>query len=865
MRELLFVIINPIMKKENSSKIKRSISRRTFINYSSAGVTGIVLVPIQGLLSNEEQQTGPWPPNAGSFRFHMIGQAHIDPVWLWPWTEGVSVVHSTFRSALDRMNENPEFCFTASSAQFYEWVAENDPAMLTEIRKRINEGRWNLAGGWWVEPDMNIPSGEAMVRQGLYGQLTIERLTGHRATVAYCPDSFGHASSVPQILKLQGMENYIFMRPAEREKTLPSDLFWWEGADGSRILTYRIQFSYNDNGSVKNRVNQILDQYQNQPMKSFMAFYGAGDHGGGATKENIQSIEVIKGDRQAPVVLFSTIDSYFKEIRGAGNLNLPVVRGDLQHHAVGCYTAESEIKKGNRLSEAELVTAEKIASIASAVLDSKYPKDDLTGAWKNVLFLQFHDSLAGTSLPEHSQAAREGYGHALYVAHKTSYMSLQRLEWNVASEDPASQYLMVFNPHAWEINSDLEYDLDGMKNNTRVEDENGNSLPHQWNPGSTETNRKRLIFETKVPPFGYRQIRILQGNTLQINNKVVAENNIMENEYLRISFSSDGNIGIYDKEAAKEVFKAGTTGCKAVVINDKSDTWSHDVKSFSEEAGTFSGAKIKLLENGPLRAVIRVVSTYENSELGIDWVLYAGGRNIGANVTLDWHEKLKMLKFSFPVDIENPKATFETPYGTIIRETSGNEDPGQRWIDLTGNRGSDTYGFTVLNNAKYGYSISGNDMRISVVRSSPYAHHMPKVLDMNKEHMWMDQGIQTFRMQLVPHSGTWQNANIPRLAEEFISPSLVIYQGIHRGTLPKSASYLSVSSENVIISAVKLSEKDENIILRCVETFGQQVTASITLQFINKKWIGDFRPYEIKTLKYIRKSGDIKIVSLLEE
>lgn len=853
------------MKKENISKNKKLITRRNFINYSSAGVAGIVLGPVPCLPGIDTQQTGSWLSDEGKYRFHMIGQAHIDPVWLWPWSEGVSVVHSTFRSALDRMNENPEFCFTASSAQFYEWVAENDPAMLAEIRQRIDEGRWNLAGGWWIEPDMNIPSGEAMVRQGLYGQLSMERLTGHRATVAYCPDSFGHASTVPQILKLQGMENYIFMRPAAKEKTLPADLFWWEGADGTRVLTYRIQFSYTDNRSVRNRVEQILSQYQNQPMKSFMAFYGAGDHGGGATKENIQSIEELKADRKAPVVLFSTTDRYFKELRGAGNLNLPVVSDDLQHHAVGCYTAESEIKKGNRQSEAALVTAEKIASITFAALGLKYPKDDLTAAWKKLLFLQFHDSIAGTSLPEHSQAAREGFGHALDVAHNTSYMSLQKLEWQVASEDPASSYLLVFNSHAWEVNSNLEYDLDGIKNTTRVEDEAGNSLPHQWNPGSTETNRKRLIFGTKVPSFGYRQIRILQGDPLQINKSVTAENNILENEYLRISFSDDGNIGIFDKEAGRDVFTGGTSGCKAVVINDKSDTWSHDIKTFSEEIGAFSDAKIKVLEKGPLRAVIRVISKYGNSELGIDWTLYAGGRTVGAKVTLDWHERLKMIKFSFPVDIENPRATFETPYGNIVRETNGNEDPGQRWIDLTGNRNSGTYGFTVLNDAKYGYSINRNDMRISVVRSSPFAHHMPKVLDMNSEHIWMDQGIQTFRMQLVPHAGTWQNTNIPRLAEEFISPSLVIYQGIHRGTLPKSGSYLSVNPENVIVSAVKQSENGEDFIIRCVETFGKPISASLSLLFANKQWTGEFRPYEIKTLKYSRKSGDIKVVSLLEE
>ena len=222
------------MKKDKKTLNSTNISRRTFVNYGSAGVAGLIIWPFPGLIENDAEQTGVWPKDASEFRFHMIGQAHIDPVWLWPWSEGVSIVHSTFRSALDRMNENPDFCFTASSAQFYQWVAENDPSMLTEIRKRIVEGRWNIVGGWWIEPDMNIPGGEAMVRQGLYGQLTLERLTGRRATVAYCPDSFGHANTVPQILKQQGLENYIFMRPAPRKK-LFLQIF-----SGGRVLTEHV-------------------------------------------------------------------------------------------------------------------------------------------------------------------------------------------------------------------------------------------------------------------------------------------------------------------------------------------------------------------------------------------------------------------------------------------------------------------------------------------------------------------------------------------------------------------------------------------------------------------------------------------------
>lgn len=853
------------MKKEKRSDRGKKITRRTFIQFGSAGVAGIVLSPVTGLPATDNKQDASWPADAGKYRFHMIGQAHIDPVWLWPWSEGIAVVHSTFRSALDRMNENPDFCFTASSAQFYQWVSENDPDMLSEIRKRIEEGRWNIAGGWWIEPDMNIPGGEAMVRQGLYGQLTMERLTGHRSKVAYCPDSFGHANTVPQILKLQGMENYIFMRPAPKEKNLPADLFWWEGADGSRILTYRIPISYNDSRSVNDRVRQVLKQYHDEPMKSFMAFYGAGDHGGGATMENIRSIEELKGDKKAPLVQFSTTDRYFNEIRSDENLNLPVVSDDLQHHSVGCYTAESAIKKGNRQSEAALITAEKIAALGSLRWGVNYPKEELTTAWKKVLFLQFHDSLAGTSLPEHSLSAAEGYGHALDVAHNTSFLSLQKLEWQVATEDPSSQYLMVFNPHAWEVQSNLEYDLNDMSSQTRAEDETGNSLPHQWNPGSTETNRKRLIITTKVPPFGYRQIRLSKGNAPALTNRARAENNSLENEHLKVWFSHDGSVGLFDKERGRELFAGGSTGCKALVIDDKSDTWSHDVKAFSDVTGSFSNATIKVLENGPLRAVIRVVSSYGESRLLTDWILYAASWMVEVKVTLDWHERLKMVKFSFPVDVEAPSSTYETPYGHIIRETNGNEEPGQRWIDLSGRRDGKIYGLTVINDAKYGYSVSENDMRISVVRSSPFAHHMPKVLDMNSEHIWMDQGIQTFRMLLVPHSGKLQDLNIPRLSEEFISPSMVIYQGIHKGSMPKSGSLISVSSPNIIVSAAKLSEIGEDLILRCVETSGKAVSTTVDLKFADRKWSGDFRPFEIKTLRYYRKSGDIKVVSLLEE
>ena len=851
-----------------NNKSTSQISRRSFISRAAAGSALIAMGPVSNLMANELQQVVLWPADASQFKFHMIGHAHIDPVWLWSWSEGVSVVHSTFQAALDRMNETPDFCFTASSAQFYHWVAENDPKMMEEIRKRADEGRWNVVGGWWVEPDMNIPSGEAMVRQGLYGQLTFQRLLGHRATVATNPDSFGHTSTLPQIIKSQGMENYIFMRPGSHEKEIPADLFWWEGVDGTKVLTYRIQYSYNNTRDVRDRVEQVVNEYKDQPMKSFLSYYGAGDHGGGPAKINIRSINKLKEEKGAPEVIFSTTDRYFDEMRADKKLELPVVKDDLQHHAVGCYTVESAIKKGNRQSETALVTAEKINAIGSMVWGVNYPKKEFTTAWQRVLFLQFHDSSAGTSLVEHSQDAKEGYGFALDVAHQATTMAFQKLEWQIPSEDPDSSYIVVFNPHSWEVEGNIEYDYNwnSSHKSSRVEDENGNPLLHQWTIGSSQTgSRKKLVINAKIPPFGYRQIRLLDGETPKSKTVAKAEGNRLENEFLRVQFSSNGTLGILDKETGKELFSGGESGCKAVVINDPSDTWSHSVKSFSDEIGAFDNADIKVLENGPLRAIIRVITTYGNSKLTIDWILCSGSRNLEARVTLDWHEHHKMLKFSYPVDVESPVATYETPYGVIERETNGDEDPGQRWIDVTGNRGSNEYGLTVINDAKYGYNVVDNDLRISIVRAPVFAHHRPTVLDTKKEYVWMDQGIQTFRMLLVPHKGAWQENNIVKLADEFIAPLIPIYQGIHGGSMPKSGSFLSADSDNVLVSAIKLSEEGDDLIIRCVETLGLSTSTTVDLRFANRKWTGNFNPYEIKTLRMDKNSRIVKEVNLLEE
>ena len=853
------------------------ISRRNFIRRTVAGTATVALTPFTSLIAKAAPAA--WPRNASAYKFYMIGHGHIDPVWLWPMREGISIVHSTFRSALERMKETQDLVFTSSSAQFYQWVADNDPQMLDEIKKRIAEGRWNVVGGWWVEPDVNIPSGEAMVRQGLYGQLTMQRLLGTRAKVAFNPDSFGHAGTLPQIFSLQGMNNYVFMRPGLHEKTLPADLFWWEGTDGTRVLTYRIQESYNEERNVNRRIELIMDMRNAQPMKSFMAFYGVGDHGGGPTIAAIQSIETLKSEKGAPTILYSTVDKYFTDMRDDKALNLPVVKDELQFHAVGCFSADVEIKKNNRLSENALVTAEKITTLGMAFWNAQYPKDKFTDAWKQVLQLQFHDSLAGTSVSVHSQDAREGHNYALNIAHTATAMAVQKLEWQIASEDPESEYVVVFNPHAWEVKTNVEYDLNN-KPNPMVTNERGEVLPAQIVQAQSVTGRKRYLFNTAIPAMGYRQIRIQRGETVPAS-KVSAENNRLENEFYRITFSPNGQIGIFDKETGKEVFKNGATGCKGVIIDDPSDTWSHEVVDFTKnttgsykyttkgEIGAFGNAKLTVIENGPLRATMRVQSAYGDSDMTIDWLLTAGSRNIEARVTINWHEKLKMLKFSFPVDVETPRATYEIPYGCIVRTADGKEEPGQRWVDVTGQQGTNTYGLTVFNDAKYGYNTLGSDMRITVTRSAPYAHHGPgKLSDMDPDNKcyWQDQGIQTMRLLLTPHKGSWQDINAPRIAEEFMTPPVVAYQGIHGGRMSKSGSYMSVDAPNVIVTALKMSESNNtNGIIRLVETMGKDTAVTLRFPSVNYQWNGKLKAFEIKSLRINPQTGSITEVNLLEE
>ncbi len=441
---------------------------------------------------------------------HMIGNAHLDPVWLWQWQEGFGETKATFRSALDRMREFPDFIFTSSSAAMYEWVEENDPAMFAEIKERIREGRWQIVGGWWIQPDCNLPGGESFVRQALLGQRYFQEKFGVTATVGYNVDSFGHHAMLPQLLRKSGMSSYVFMRPQPNEKGLPGRVFWWEADDGSRVLAYRIPYEYCSIGKdLEPHVRRCAAEIK-APFTHGMCFYGVGNHGGGPTKENLESIQRMNFEGSLPRLVFSTPERFFQNV-AASALPIPVVHDDLQHHASGCYAAHSGVKRWNRRAENQLVLAEKWSAIAHWLVNQPYPTAELTRAWKTVLFNQFHDILAGTSIEAAYEDARDNYGEALSIAARALNHAVQAIAWQIKIEhDENTKPIVVFNGHAWASKTNVELEWGRWEDDSVLLDDEDRPVPLQlvqsW---AAARGRHRLSFIADLPPLGYRVYRLV--------------------------------------------------------------------------------------------------------------------------------------------------------------------------------------------------------------------------------------------------------------------------------------------------------------------------------------------------------------------
>jgi alpha-mannosidase len=816
---------------------------------------------------------------------HMIGNAHLDPVWLWPWQEGYQEARATFWSAIHRMDEYPDFIFTCDQVVLLSWVEEQDPELFARIRERVAEGRWVNTGGWWVEPDCNMPMGESFARQGLYGQRYLESRFERPATVGMNADPFGHNAMIPAILRGQGMDSYLFLRPGHHESDFDDTLFQWEAPDGSRVLAYRIPFEYGSPpGSIEGQTEKSLGQLD-KTLGDLMVFYGVGNHGGGPTIANIESIH--RYDRMGTFgrMKMSSPREFFDEILARGDAfaeSLTVRRDDLQHHAPGCYSAHSGIKAWQRRAQFAVLSAERWAAVVAMTDGVRYPREDLERAWKQILFNQFHDILPGSAIEPSYDDARDQLGESVSIAKRITAHAHNVIARQVDIPfQPGTQPVLVFNPHPWAVEADVDLQYGGMPRGLHLVDENDVPVVFQ-NSQSTATtddiSRGAVAFRAAVPALGYRLFRYLPGASAEpaVASPLTVTEGLLENDHLRIVLDpATGWISSFVNKHTGVDVMAGVDGTQHTqVCEDPTDTWGHRVISYAWPGATMELGRIVVRESGPLHSRVRVERAWGASTLIEEFVLSHDSSVLRVNVTLDWREQAHLLKLRFPTSLNDPRATYEIPFASLERPVDGAEEPAQGWVDLSGDVDGSPAGLTVVTTNKHAYDVSPGDepsIGITAVRSPVYSWHDPRLLDPDGMYSFQDQGIQRFSYELIAHDGDWRAAQPTRRAAVLGSPVRAMLESSHPGSLPRIHSFADDGADSVIVTALKGSEDSSDdpsgadLIVRAVESAGFATSAKIALPLVGRTLDFEFLPHQVRTFRVPRDpAGDVVEVNLVE-
>jgi len=829
---------------------------------------------------------------------HLIGNAHLDPVWLWRWQEGCNEVLQTFRSALDRLNEYPDTVFTCSSAAYYEVVESLEPEMFAEIVKRVKEGRWVPVNGWYVQPDCNLPGGESFARQALYSQLYYREKFGKCCTTGYNVDSFGHNGNLPQLLKQGGLESYVFMRPGAHENPhVPEWLFRWQGVDGTQILTFRIPDAYCKGMPFPGGSREWFEPSYLEAGKAceqlgtdLMLFYGVGNHGGGPTRWDIEYIQSRQKECQ---VIFSDPDSYFKAVR-LQNPELPVWNNELQHHASGCYALNSPVKQWNRQAENDLFAAEVWDTLAAQVSGRKPATQLFKDAWKHLAFNQFHDIIAGCCIPEAYDDARSSIGYARQLAAQQQLAALlyfsRRIDtWIEGVSEPACcevrhcsgvdgcfpAPVVVFNPHAQPVSTTVQVPCSPAWTQTvQVKDAVGKSVPAQIVRASRNdrVDHFDVLFPVRLPACGYATYWVQstgEGAAPQGFDSVTTGEQdgglVMENRYLsvRIDATSGAVVSLWDKQANTESFVA-PAALPLVLDDSENDSWAHGQDYFDKLITRMTPVSVTWKEQGKLRSGVKVEYKYKDSRLQQIFYLTADQKQLHVQCRAVWQQPHTLVKLAFPITGENAFDTAEIPYGFICRKATGEEQPAQRWADVTATaKDGSLHGVAILNDGKYAYSCKENELRVTVVRNAMYADHY-----FGREgaaDRYTDEGMQLFSYVIVPHNGPVQFSEVTNLAALLNSPAVPVRESYHKGTgAPQQASFLQLTPAGVELGAVKFAEDASgDVIVRCRETTGNACKATLMLAGYPSITF-DIRGQEVFSLR-LKKDGTANRVNFVED
>jgi len=797
---------------------------------------------------------------------HIISQAHIDPVWLWPWRDGCSETLTTLQSALDRMEETPGFCFTNSSAALYRWVEEMDPRLFGGIRRRMNEGRWEVAGGWVCEPDCNIPSTESLVRHCLYGKRYLRRTLGVEVTVGYNVDSFGHGAGLPQILARCGFRYYVFMRPGPHERPLPL-LFRWESADGSGVLAWRIPGAYCQSprctpGRLEELVRKAAAECFAPGFEDGAFFLGVGNHGGGPTRAHIRKILELRGDESLPELRFSTLGAFFGRLEQSPAIrDVPVIRGELQHHARGCYSAMSEVKRMNRAAERALVQGETLAALAARHADAAYPGEALREAWWEALFNQFHDTLAGSSTQPCYEDARDSLGAARAAGRRAAVGAAHVLARRVDTSAAVGGVLFLMNPLPWKRPALVQLDTarapHGDDPITHLLSCDGEKLPVQWAAadasfGPHGLEWKKLTAVVDLPACGYRAFHLAQGEppaAVKWTCRATTGESCLGLTSLK---TSDG----------REMLSAPAG---LVVLEDTSDTWGHGVTEYRGVIGRPALTGSRVIEDGPLLRTVRQKGRWGSSEIVLDVTCWRLLDAVELRLRVNWQERSKILKLEIPTLLEGVRHFAKAPGGAAEREPNGEEEPCQDWVAVEGTLDGERCALGLVNDGTHSYDCLGGLLRAVVLRSPRFAQHDPVRPPEDSDYPFQDQGWHEKRFWLMCGSGGWQALNLPRRAEELQTPAEYVMDSAHAGAEPWERSLLEIEPESVVMTALKRAEDGDGVILRLQETAGRAADATVRASGVRAEGRLSLGPWQMGALRLFAARGqEIREAGMLD-
>ena len=747
----------------------------------------------------------------------LVGYAHTDLSWLWPRSETIhEVLPLTIESVFKMMQEHPGMVYAMSAAQAYKWTERYYPDLFAQISKKIASGQWEVVGGSWTEHSTNIPSGESLVRQHLYAKRYFKEKFGVDVKIGWLPDSFGFNWNLPQIYHKSGIDYFVTHKlkwQIERNNPpvpFPYHLFWWQGPDGSRVLAFHTVGDYSQPVMPDQMLGYLHTLETEQNVDKLLILYGKGDHGGGPMPDMMDRAATLMHDPDFPTVRFSTALDYFHQIQALPQAkDLPTVDDELyvKTHR-GTFTTDSQVKRDNRRCEVLLMNAEKFSLLASQ-FGQAYPQESLQKLWEKVLFGQVHDNIDGSAAPEVYRDAATDYGDIKHDGGKILDSALSTISKRVNTQGEGRSVL-IFNPLPWErtdiVSLGPSY-FAGLEH-FKIVDAAGRTVPYQLD--AQAGTAKALFLAEKVPGIGYKEYRVVPSaeQPTFATDLIVSGLTLTNSQLEAVIDPESGNLKSLKKKGMDTNFlREDNSGAALEVWEDKPPKAPGGEPAWNIYLGADNkldkAESVKVVETGPIRAVVQVKKSFGDSTFVENIVLYSHADRVDFELSVDWHEKYRFAKVAFPVDFKNVYATYEIPYAAIQRfDYTLTEDPGirlsvpprkweiadrtkfevagQRWADISNQAGD--LGLTLLNDCKYGYSYEQNTLRMSLIRGPRRGY--PSMPD-----TWSDQsddpivGIHHIKYALIPHRGSWQEANATRRGAEFNEPLLARSEPSHAGSL----------------------------------------------------------------------------------